>query len=121
MSLARENRCESIVPDLLHCRQNAQFVIDHDVMTGGIALPHIVQHLLLVNIDQHSALDGFPQSGTLNLSRLEDNISIRQNHRQPPAAEALNCVKRARVQAALKPVSPPELRRSSKPGGVICS
>ena len=76
MSLARENRRQLIAPDFLHRCQNAQLVVTHNVMPGGIALLDIIQHLLLMDVYQYPALDGFPQSRMLNFPRLEDHIAI---------------------------------------------
>src|SRR5579871_5196446 len=36
MSLTHKDRCQLIAPDFLHCRQNPDFVIEHDVMRRRI-------------------------------------------------------------------------------------
>ena len=84
MSLARENCRQLAAKEVFHRGQNVKLVIDHDVVPRGVALPHIIQHLLFVDVDQHSPFDGFPQSGTLNFARLKNHIAVGEDDRQAP-------------------------------------
>ena len=40
---------------------------------------HGVEHLFLVQVDEHPSLDGIPQTGALDLARLEHDIPIGQD------------------------------------------
>jgi len=44
-----------IPPDLFHRRQNAQFVVRHDIMPRWVVPLDIIQHLFFVDVDQHPA------------------------------------------------------------------
>jgi len=50
----------AFAPDFLHRGQDAQFVVDQDVVIGRITLLDIIQLLFLVNVNQHIAIDRFP-------------------------------------------------------------
>ncbi len=49
-------------------------------MPRGIALLNRLQHLLLVNIDEHPARHGIPDAGVLNLARLEHHITVGEDY-----------------------------------------
>jgi hypothetical protein len=66
-------------------------------MTGRVALLEIIQHLFFVDVDQHPAFDGFPQPGTLDLARLEDNVAIRQDDWQSLGAKMRDDIERAGI------------------------
>ena len=84
MALARKHCRQLIAKEVFHRSQNMKLVIDHDIVPGGVALLHIIQHLLFVDVDQHSALGGLPQSGTLNFARLKDHVAVGQDDGQAP-------------------------------------
>ena len=60
VTLAREHRHQAIAPCVLHRREDAQLVVDHDVTACRIALCDGIEHLLLVDVDQHVPVDRFP-------------------------------------------------------------
>ena len=62
VSLARKDRRQAISPDLLHRGQNAQLVVDHHIVVRRVTFLDVMEHVFLVNIDQHSALDRFPKA-----------------------------------------------------------
>jgi len=98
LALTRQYRSHPIAPDLLDRRQDPRLVVDQDIMVRRIALFHILELLLLMDVDQHMAVDRFRNSGALDLTRLKDDIPIGQNGGRPPAAEALEGIERLRVQ-----------------------
>ena len=84
MSLPWKYGRQLVSEEAFHDSQNMQFVIDHDVVPSRVEHPHVIQHLLFVDIDQHSPFDGFPQPGTLNFARLKDHVAVRQNDGRAP-------------------------------------
>lgn len=89
LPLPHEHGRHPLAPERFHRRQDAQLVIHHYVVARRVALLDVVQHLLLVNIDQHSTVDRVPQSGALDFARLENHIAIGQDDRSPNARRCL--------------------------------
>src|SRR5512140_783157 len=102
MPLAREDGREPLPQDLLHRRQDAELVVDHDVMAGRVALLDVVEHLLLVDVDEDPALDRVPQSRSLDLARLEDHVAVGQDDRGPPLAKMPEHVECPRIEPVRK-------------------
>lgn len=87
MPLARKNRRELRAPGLLHGREDPQLVIHHHVVPGGMATLDGLEHLLLVQIDEHPAFDRIPDPRTLYLARLNttspsERITVGPQRRQ---------------------------------------
>src|SRR5262249_36729235 len=61
----------ALAPNFLHCRQDAQFIVDHDIAIGRVKALHIVKLFLFVDIDEDTVLESVPQAGSLHLARLE--------------------------------------------------
>jgi hypothetical protein len=99
VALFGKNRGDFAAPDFLYFRQNADFVVDQDVMIGREAAFHVVQFFFLVNIDEHVAIHRLINPGALNLARLEDNVAVRKNCRRAPLFDVLNGVERIGIQA----------------------
>src|SRR6516162_7072731 len=99
MALAGEHRGEPLTPDLLHRREDAQLVIDHHVVPGRVTLLDRGEHLLLVQVDEHSPLDRIPQSRPLYLARLKYDIAIGQDYRRPEGATVREHRQRSRIEA----------------------
>ena len=87
MSLARKHGGQPLAHDILHRLQDAQLVVDHDVMLRRVMFDHGVQHLFLVDINKHAAFDGIPKAGTLHLARLEHDVAVRQHHGRAETAQ----------------------------------
>ena len=66
-------------------------------MARRVALFHVLEFLLLVDVDQHMAVDRFRNSGALALARLKDDVAVGQNGGRPPTAQALENIERLRV------------------------
>ncbi len=78
--LAHEHRRQLILQYCFHGRQQVRLVVDHDIVFGWIALLHMVEYALLVQVDHNPAFDRIPYSRALNFTRLEDDVAVRQNH-----------------------------------------
>ena len=76
MSLMREYGRQARAPDLLHRRKNRRLVVDHHVLRRRKLTFHVLQHSLLVHIDQHTAAHGAPEAAALDLERLKDRIAV---------------------------------------------
>jgi hypothetical protein len=57
--------------------------VHEHVVTGRVALLDVVQLPLLVDVDEHVALDRLEQPGTLDLARLEDHVAVGQDCGRP--------------------------------------
>src|SRR5262245_23818261 len=79
-TLSRKNRRHPASPDLLHGCEETDFVIDEHVMFCGVMFLHIVEHLLLVNVDQDTFLYCGPKSGTFHLPRLEYGVAVGKDY-----------------------------------------
>ena len=66
-------------------------------MMRGVTPLHIVQHLLLVDVDQYAALNGIPQSRALYSTRLKANIAVEQDDRRTPLPKMSDGFQRTRV------------------------
>ena len=84
MSLTREDGRQPVTPDPLHRCKNAQLVVYNNIMPGRVVALNVIQHLLLVHIDENAAFDHIPQARSLHFTRLEDHVSIGQDDRLPP-------------------------------------
>src|SRR5215468_4994981 len=56
MALARKNGSEPLTPDRLHCREDAQLVIDHHILPRRVTLLDRGEHPFLVKVDKHPSL-----------------------------------------------------------------
>jgi hypothetical protein len=95
--------------------RNAQLVVDHHVVRGGVALLDGVEHLLLVHVDQHAALGGVPQARALHLARLEHHVAVGQDHRGPVAAQVLQGFQCAGVEPVGEGVVDEKARHQQQP------
>ena len=59
MALADEDGRDTVSPDFFYGCENANFVIDEDVMFGRATALNVFQFLFFVHIDQHVAVDSF--------------------------------------------------------------
>src|SRR6476646_9198555 len=99
MALSGENGGYFVAPDFFHFGQNANLVIDKNVMISREATFHVIQFFFLVNIDQHIAIDRLINAGALNLARLENDIAVRKNCRWAPLLDMLNGIKRIWIES----------------------
>ena len=60
MTLLREDSGHAAAPALLDGIEQAQFVIYENVVVGRIATLNVVEHLILMNVDQNATIYGFP-------------------------------------------------------------
>src|SRR6267143_4571045 len=94
MPLAREHRGDSPAPGLLESCQDAQLVIDEDIVVGRIALEDVVEFKLFVYVDQHLTLDGGKQRGASDFPGLKYHVAVRQNDRPAKLPHLINDVER---------------------------
>jgi Acetokinase family len=88
----------AFAPDFLHRGQDAQFVVDQDVMIGRVDTPHIVEFLLLVDVDEDAVVEGFPQARSFHLARLEHGVAVGQDDRGSPLLHVLDRVQSAGIE-----------------------
>src|SRR6478735_8655283 len=71
VALPNEYRRDAVAHQLLDGGQQAWLVVDHDVVRRGIRLLYRREHVFLVEIHVHPALDGIPEPGMTDLAGLE--------------------------------------------------
>src|ERR1700739_245595 len=64
----------------------------------------VFQHLFFVDVDQHSAMNGLPNSRLLDLSRLKHSISVGQYNGAANCPKPLDRLQSARIQAILESI-----------------
>ena len=75
-----------LAPDLLDGGQDAELVVDQDVVLGRVAPLDVVELLLLVDVDQDVAVDGLEQARAMDLARLEDDVAVGEDDDGAPTA-----------------------------------
>src|SRR5215471_17904923 len=98
MALAGKDGGHLGAPDSFHRGQDAKFVIDEHVVRGREALFHILEFLFLMNVDQHVAVNCFPDAGALDLKRLKNHVTIREDHRLAPLLYVLYHIQRIGIK-----------------------
>ena len=97
-ALPGEHRGHPLRPIFLGGGEDAQLVVDENIVVCRIAPLDVVQRLLLVDVDQHIAVDRLGNAGSLDLARLEDDVAVGQDHRRAEAAQPPQGRKGVRVQ-----------------------
>ena len=108
--LPHEHGGQASVPGLLHRRQDPELVVDHDVAPCRIPAFDVVQHLFLVDVDQHLALDRRPQPRPLDLARLKDDVAVGEERGPPAPPERAQRVQRAGIDPAREGIVQEEQR-----------
>ncbi len=99
MTLTREHRGHASSPNCFHRREDPQLVVNHQIVVGGIALLHVVQLALLVDVNEDLPIHRLLQARALDLARLKHRIPVGEDHRWTPAGKAFQHVQRARKEA----------------------
>src|SRR5256714_1278112 len=81
MPLARKDGGQALAPRLLHGGEDAQLVVDHDVVIGGKAPLDGLQHILLLEGNEDSPVHPTPHAGALHLWRLENHLAVGEGDR----------------------------------------
>jgi len=102
LSLPREHRGYTAAPGPLNSGEDTQLVVHQHVVLSGVAMFNVLERLLLVNIDEDIALDGFKDSGALHLARLEYHVAICENDCLAPFAESFQHLERPGVKPIRK-------------------
>jgi hypothetical protein len=110
MALAREHGGHAVAPGGLERAQDARLVVDDRVVARREQAPDVVEHRLLVDVDQHAAVDRVPQPRALDLAWLEDDVAVGQDHRRPDARQLRERVERAGEDALAERVVDQEAR-----------
>src|SRR5271155_3469259 len=98
VSLLRKYGCYPLAPSLLDRVENGDFVVDQHVTSCRIDAFDRRQLLLFVNINQDVVVELLPEPGTIDLSRLKDRVSIRENDCAPELAHMSNGLERAGIK-----------------------
>src|SRR3546814_596624 len=77
--LAHEDGGQAVAQHALHGGQQLRLVVDHHVVARGIAPLDRVEHVLLVQVDQHPAPHRLPQARALHLARLEHHVRSEEH------------------------------------------
>ena len=99
VALLRKDGRDAVAPGGLDRGQDTRLVVDQRVMGGGIAARDVLKLFLLVDVDQHMAVERLPQAGAQDLARLKDGVAVRENDGQSPFAGMAHRVERMRIEA----------------------
>ncbi len=92
MTLLGKHGRNALAPDFLHCRQDAQFVVDQYIVIGRVETPNIFKLLLLVDVDEDTVVECVPEAGSFHLARLEHGIAVGEDDDGPPLLHVLHRV-----------------------------
>ena len=98
MALPREHCGDALAPHLLNRVEDAQLIIDHYITLCRIKTLNFGKFPLLMDIDEHAAVESRPEPGALDLPRLEHRIAIREDDRGTPSLEVLDSLKRTCIK-----------------------
>src|SRR5579883_744888 len=98
MTLSHKNRGQPLAPMLFQRIDHAQLVLDDHIMPGRKAPLDIVQHGLLVHVDQYAALYRIGDARYADLARLQYRIAIGQYDRRAESRYIRDGFERFRVQ-----------------------
>src|SRR5262245_20824303 len=91
-------RRHTISPNLFHCCQDADFVVNKNVMLCRVMMLDIIAHLLFMNIDQDTSLHRRPKARAFDFSWLKYSIAIGKDHRPAHGVQMSNDVQSLRIE-----------------------
>src|SRR6266436_6930458 len=97
VALLGKYRRHPLAPDLLHCGQDAQLVVDEHVVVGGIEARDVIKLPLFVDVDEDAVLECLPKAGSFHFARLEHGIAVREDDGGPPLLDMLHRVQSAGI------------------------
>jgi hypothetical protein len=100
----------TVAPMLFEGGQQADFVVDHDVVPGRIFGFHVVEFKLFVHIDKDVAFEGVIKAGAIDFARLEDDVAVAEDDGLTETAGMLNCIERLGKQAVGEGIVDHEIR-----------
>src|SRR5581483_8942496 len=89
MTLTRKYSRHAPAPYTLYCCQYAQLIIYQHIVYSRITALDILKLTLLMYINQNILVSRLLQTRSLNLARLEDHITIREDNRWSPLSEVI--------------------------------
>ena len=115
LPLERENGRYALFPERLRGGEDAQLVVDEHVTHRRVAPLDVVELELLVDVDEDVPVDCAPDSGPLDLVRLEDGVAVREDDRRPEHAQVRQYLQRRGVEAIRERVAE-EIARTRRAG-----
>jgi len=99
VALPWEHRGDALTPHLLHCVEDAQFIIDHYIPLCRIKTLNLGKFLLLMDIDEHAVFKSAqsPERSTLR-------AGIRRRHREDDRGTPLPNVLDGFKRTCIKPI-----------------
>lgn len=95
---------------LFEGRQQADFVVDHDVVPGRVFGFHVVEFQLFVYINKDVAFEGVVEAGAIDFAGLEDNVAVTENDGVTETAGVVDGIKRLGEQAVSEGIIDHEIR-----------
>jgi hypothetical protein len=99
MALARKDGSHSAIPCILDGRQNAELVVNHDVVVRWISPLDIAELALLVNVNEDVTIDGFEQARAFDFARLKDHVTVGKKHHRAPLTALLKRIEGVWIEA----------------------
>ena len=86
MSLAHENGRHPHSPDLLDGCEDAELVVNNDIMRRRIPCFYVGQLMLFVHVNQRAPVNRFVKPGALHFAGLEYDVAVGQKNSECPIA-----------------------------------
>ena len=112
--LARENGRHPAAPDLFDRSEDAYLVVDENTVICRVAPRDVLLLELLVDVDEHGAVECVVQAGAPHLVRLEHDIAVRKDDVLPELPRTPHRIEGVRVQALGKRVFQEEVRKGEQ-------
>src|SRR5438067_23998 len=83
LALLDKDGCQAVAHDGFGVSENIRLVVNHCIVVGGILLHDFLQVLLLMRVDQHTALNSICQVAMENFLSLKKSVPVTDNYGQP--------------------------------------
>ena len=110
VTLLDEHGRHPLAPLLLDGVEDAELVVDEDVVVGRVPALDVAEHALLVDVDQDAAAERVPQARAADLAGLEDRVAVGQHDGRPRAGGVGDGLHRTGVEAIGEGVLEEEFR-----------
>ena len=117
VALPDKNGGHTRAPEFFDGCKDAQFVVNQNVMFGGIALLDVIEFQFLVHVNEHPTGDCTGQPGAIDLKWLKNDVAVRENDRRTPLLDVLDYFQRVRKQTVGKRIVDEKMRNDQQVRG----
>jgi molybdenum cofactor cytidylyltransferase len=117
VALPDKNGGHTRAPEFFDGCKDAQFVVNQNVMFGGIALLDVIEFLFFVHVNEHLTGGCIGQPGAIDLKWLKNDVAVRENDRRTPLLDVLDYFQRVRKQTVGKRIVDEKMRNDQQVRG----